>query len=58
MIFLRSIMSYYPATFISKYADELLVEMGTYTHDDRLELIKALGIAFIKSKPSRSNLKL
>jgi hypothetical protein len=51
-------MSYYPATFISKYADELLVEMGTYTHDDRLELIKALGIAFIKSKPSRSNLKL
>lgn len=51
-------MSYYPSNFISKHADELLNEMAHFTQDDRLELVKALGIAFIKSKPGRSNLKL
>jgi hypothetical protein len=32
--------------------------MGHFGNDDKLELVKALGIAFIKSKPGRSNLKL
>lgn len=33
-------------------------EMTQFSLDDRLELVKSLGIAFIKSKPGKSTIKL
>lgn len=58
MIYLKCIILYYPSSYVTKYAEEILKEMGTYGLDDKLELTKSLGIAFIKSKPTRSNIKL
>jgi len=58
MIYLKSIILYFPPAFISKNAESLLEEMKSFSNEDKLELVKSMGIAFIKSKPGRSNLKL
>lgn len=58
MIFLRAIIDYYPPTYIQKYAEDMLAEIKQFELDDRLQLVKSLGIALIRSKPRRAALKL
>jgi hypothetical protein len=58
MIYLKCIILYYPPAYISKHAEEIMAEMHSFGQEDRLELVKALGIAFIKAKPTRPNIKL
>lgn len=58
MVFLRSIISYFPPDIICKYADDMLEETKAFNNEDRLHLLKAIGIQLIKNKPRKSNLKL
>lgn len=58
MYYLRAIIDYFHPSYICRHAEELLEEIKKFELEDRLELVRSLGISLIKAKPRGSKLKL
>ncbi len=58
MVYLKSIISYFPSAYVCKYADDILKEIEHFNLEERLQLVKAMGMSLIKEKPRWADLKL